>query len=423
MVLADMSCETRRKGNQFTSHENPPINDRSFEDLPPSPAGGDVREPSHEIQYGTKSKAALLFCVALTALALTSPFPGRAEQSEPNRSHASTEVQGSPEAEPIGEVSSLNWWTSLRENMRLNTDFVSRFETNSGANSFSTLNALGLDFHSVAATETGNIGTFVLQPYLVRRDRARPVMPHLEGPSDWEVELHDFYFNLTRWGRGRTNVKIGHFDVPFGLEPMTDTHFRIYQLMPMENLGMKKDWGVSLNGVLPKFDYEVALTRGSGFQYDARDGNYAVAGRIGTPSDRNFAVGIAAFEGRVLHQRRGLIVPRKRVGFDATWILGQFTLKAETSVGKDFDRGVFQTLGELDWLNLDGRLEAYVQTIYRRRRMPSGWTEKVAPRVGVNWLMSRSWSIEAQYGPEMVMMATRPEDYEFRVQLRFLHLN
>ena len=167
-----------------------------------------MREPLHEIQCGTKSKPALLllFCVALTALMLMGPFPGRAEQSEPNLSLASTEVLGSPEAELIEQVSSLNWWNSLRENMRLNTDFVSRFETNSGANSFSALNALGLDFHSVAATETGNIGTFVLQPYLVRRDRARPVMPHLESPNDWEVELHDFYFNLTRWGRGRTNV-------------------------------------------------------------------------------------------------------------------------------------------------------------------------------------------------------------------------
>ena len=36
----------------------------------------------------------------------------------------------------------------------------------------------------------------------------------------------------------------------------------------MQNLGMKKDWGVSLNGQMPTFDYEVSLTRGSGVELD-----------------------------------------------------------------------------------------------------------------------------------------------------------
>ncbi len=361
-----------------------------------------------------------------TTLVVTAQTPGsdaagdlQAKMSSGDDGRVAETEEANQGEQPPEQEGGVQWWKSVGENVRLSADVISRVESNPGVRAFSSLNAVGLDFHSVATSKSGNIGTLVLQPYLVRRDLARPIMAHLEGPNDWEVELHDFYFNLTRWGTGRTNIKLGHFDVPFGLEPLTDTHFKIYQLMPMENLGMKKDWGVSLNGVFPNLDYEVALTRGSGFQFDAREDNYAVSGRIGTPSDRNWILGIAAFQGRVLNQRRNVIVPRKRIGVDATWIMSQFTLKGEASFGKDFDRTVFHNLVELDWASVEETLSAYIQMIYLRRQMPFGWVNKVAPRVGVNWVVGRHWSLEGQYGPEMVMMMTRPEDWEFRVQLRY----
>ena len=341
-------------------------------------------------------------------------------------------------AAPAGQ-SGPKWLHSMGDNLRLNVDAISRFDSKRGPDAGSTLNTVGLDVHTVMSGGSGNVGVFVLQPYLVRRDNARPVMMHLEGPNDWEVELHDFYFNVTRWGRGRTNIKIGHFDVPFGLEPNTDTHFKIYQPIPMENLGMKKDWGVSLNGGLPKFDYEVALTRGSGFHYRSKENNnYAVSARIGTPSDRNFVLGVAVLQGRVLNPRRNILIPRKRLGLDASWVVSQFTLKGETSIGKDFNDNVYHNLLELDWVNADGTLSAYVQGVHLRRKgmmmggMPGmmgdmgtmrmfRWTNKVAPRVGANWLFSKRWSVEGQYGPEMVMPMTQREDWELRVQLRYVH--
>ena len=342
------------------------------------------------------------------------------------------------DASELAGQSGPKWLHSMGDNLRLNVDAISRFDSKRGPDAGSTLNTVGLDVHTVMSNGSGNVGVLVLQPYLVRRGNARPVMMHLEGPNDWEVELHDFYFNVTRWGRGRTNIKIGHFDVPFGLEPNTDTHFKIYQLIPMENLGMKKDWGVSLNGGLPKFDYEVALTRGSGFQYRSKENNnYAVSARIGTPSDRNFVLGVAVLQGRVLNPRRNILIPRKRLGLDASWIVSQFTLKGESSVGKDFNDNVYHNLLELDWGNADGTLSAYVQGVHLRRKMMMGgmpgmmgdmgtmrmfrWTNKVAPRVGANWLFSKRWSVEGQYGPEMVMPMTQREDWELRVQLRYVH--
>ena len=68
--------------------------------------------------------------------------------------------------------------------------------------------------------DEGDIGTLLLQLYVVRRDNQYSRFFRMNNDDAFVIELHDFYFNLTRFGRGRRNLKIGHFDVPFGLEPM-----------------------------------------------------------------------------------------------------------------------------------------------------------------------------------------------------------
>ena len=325
---------------------------------------------------------------------------------------------GEPEADGDSQREGFSWRDSVAENLRLGIDLISRVETTRQHRQAAPLNAIGLDAHKVISNSKGDVGTLVLQPYLVRRDNALMVMPHLEGPDDWELEPHDFYFNLTRWGRGRINIKAGHFDVPFGLEPLTDTHFTVKQLMPMQNLGMKKDWGVCLNGSLPRLDYEVSLTRGSGVQYANAGDNYVVAGRIGTPSDRNFIVGASGFYGRVLNPRRDIVVPRKRGGVDATWIFNRFSLKGEAAFGKNFNQDVFNSLLEFDWSRADGRLTAYVQGVYLGRKMTPGWDENVFSRFGVVWAIREHVSLAGEYSPGLVTMASRPLDAKFSLQLR-----
>ena len=66
---------------------------------------------------------------------------------------------------------------------------------------------------------------------------------HIDGMYDWELEFHDAYFKYSGPFKGRLNFRIGHFDVPFGLEQNVDTHSTLVQLMPMRNIGFKKDWG------------------------------------------------------------------------------------------------------------------------------------------------------------------------------------
>lgn len=338
-------------------------------------------------------------------------------------------------------------WDSLTTNLRFNIDFVSRIEMSRRRGKPFALNTIGIDLHKVVSSKDRDIGTLLLQTYLVRRDNVLIIHTHVEDDDDWEVEFHQFWFNLTQWGKGRTNLRLGHMLMPYGLEPSTDTHFTVYQLITMQNLGAKMDWGLSLNGTMPSFDYEVAILQGSGMEYTNAGKNYAVVGRIGTPSDRNFILGLSGFYGQILDPHRihryqsrvaepsrvdsalgrvpgegrgdDNLVRRLRVGLDFTWIINQFTLKGETSVGRDFDQDVLNSLLELDWSTPDRKFAAYVQTIYLGQRGPKGWDEDVLMRIGGIWSMDENWSLSGQYTQDIKTYGTRREDALFTLQLRY----
>ena len=98
----------------------------------------------------------------------------------------------------------------LSTNLRLSIDAVSRVETSRRRGQQFALNAIGIDLHRVVSSKYKDIGTLLLQPYVVRRDNSLMVMTNVEDDDGWEVEFHQFWFNLTRWGKGRTNIRFGH---------------------------------------------------------------------------------------------------------------------------------------------------------------------------------------------------------------------
>ena len=354
----------------------------------------------------------------------------------------------------VGEIESEERLRDkLLVNLRIDLDIITRGIYERRRDEFEGFNAIGLDIRKVITGRKGDIGVLVLQPYFVRRDNIDPerIPGHTDRrgieTDDSSVELHDFYFNLTRWGRGRRNIKIGHFDVPYGLEPYTDTHFTLHQLMPVQNLGMKKDWGVSLNGVLPWFDYEVAILRGSGMEYHSiGNRNYAIAGRIGTPSDRNFVVGLSGFYGKVFsphgidHFSAGVsdltgfgfdssyqrslgadfLIKRKRIGLDATWIISQFTLKAEVSVGRDFNQNVFNALAEINWLSKDEKTSAYIQGLHRGIKGDFGWDEDDIGTVGIDRAITEHLSVGARFHHRFSRLGGHDDDNTFMLQFRYL---
>ena len=186
------------------------------------------------------------------------------------------------------------------------------------------------------------------------------------------------------------------------MEPQVDTHFTLRQFIPVNNAGFKKDWGISLNGSPPKFDYEISLTRGTGVDLTGTDVDpFLVAGRIGTPSDKNVVVGLSALYGEVVsdmpihrvdhNDPRGEareadgFVRRLRVGVDSTLVFDQFTWRSEVSGGDDFEQQVFNALTELNWTSVDDVLSAYMQWLYLGQNGHLGWDENVIVRIGGVW--------------------------------------
>jgi hypothetical protein len=376
---------------------------------------------------------------SVTALANAQESLDQPEESGEIELNLENTLPGSDSA----EQESTSFLESLTDNLRLDVDVFTRIQTTSRRKEFEALSAIGLDMRKVFSDDSGDIGTAVLQPYLIRKDNPYMMptrMIETDQSDEFSVELHDFYFNYTRWGRGQTNVKIGHFDVPFGLDPLVDTHFTVRQYQAMHDAGFKKDWGVELNGALPKFDYAVSATTGTGMDFTGiRESPFLIAGRIGTPSDENTVYGVSGLYGEVIddhgahrvdesdprgdtRQERN-IVRRWRVALDATHMQGQWTYRGEAAAGSDFDQTVFDSLGEIEWTHSDEMFSAYLQGRYNAQDGFDGWDEDIQSRLGVKWRLNNTLTLSAQWVHEFAHYAeekggTHLVEDTFTVQLR-----
>lgn len=205
---------------------------------------------------------------------------------------------------------------------------------------------------------------------------------YTEKLDDVEVELHNAYLRL-RVLPPMLNVRIGHFYVPYGIQPWIDTHGTLLQSPAMEFIGLDRDWGVSLEGQNDKLEYQLGLTRGSGMEYFGRDNNFALAGKLSTPrigEHLNDWLGLSFLVGRIFDPmaverlRRwdmdekeekftGDVIKRWRTGIDGQKIIGPARLRFEISGGKD--AGEEDVLGEFFEtkyaLGKDSRWSSYLQ--------------------------------------------------------------
>lgn len=175
------------------------------------------------------------------------------------------------------------------------------------------------------------------------------LMP-VEGTEKFHAlkwELHNAYLRM-RALPPMGNVRVGHFYVPFGLQPWIDTHGTLLQGPAEEFIGMERDWGISVDGQNEIVEYQAGLTRGSGMEYFQRNDNYAFAGKLSTPrigQHVNDWLGISYLIGRIYDPmaverlyHMGIkrnIVQRWRVGIDGQKIVGPARLRFEVSGGKD----------------------------------------------------------------------------------------
>lgn len=177
-------------------------------------------------------------------------------------------------------------------NSRWSIDASTRITRNIEKNNNAFQQVLGLDIHKVFSNKTQDIGTLTFQPYIVKLNNVAQAPFIFDHGNDTELTWRIANFNYTALAQGKFNIRIGHFEVPFGLEHHVDTNGTLRQLT-INDRGIKADWGISVNGILPNLEYEIALTRGSGNDIKSTENPHIFSGRIATPSHKNLITGIS----------------------------------------------------------------------------------------------------------------------------------
>ncbi len=141
--------------------------------------------------------------------------------------------------------------------------------------------------------------------------------------------------------RDKNTFRLGHFQLPYGLNPVLAPRNSFILPLAAYDLGFKWDWGAAYKGSLGRYDYEVAGTTGVGERLSWPDGDALVSGRIGTPTYRDHEYGLSVLYGRAPRQMLNhLITPanvnRFRVAADTTLMKRPYrVLMAEAAIGKD----------------------------------------------------------------------------------------
>lgn len=282
----------------------------------------------------------------------------------------------------------------------------------------------GLDAYGKISGATTDLATLYLQVYIGHTENhPLPPLAIYEGPDDWEVfpKIVAANFHLRR--DRRLNLKVGHFELPYGLEAVINSNGTMRQFSHGSNLGMKLDWGATLNGTFPQFQYEIGLSRGSGFEYHSKDNPYALSGRIGTPVDSESfwgvsSAGISFFYGEI--DRRGRPhEERWRVGIDGQHYLGPIGLLTEISAGETESATTLNTLFEVNQSNRRETLLFYQQFRYIRQQVPGTWDDYSALHVGIRYAPDTHWALSAQWRQDLWQLASNPVHEVFSLQLRY----
>jgi len=305
----------------------------------------------------------------------------------------------------------------LGQNSRWSIDASTRLTRNIEQNNNAFSHVLGLDIHKVFSRAQHDIGTLTFQPYLVKLNNvSNPPFIFNDG-NDTQLTWRIANFNYTALAQGKFNIRLGHFEVPFGLEQHIDTNGTLRQLTS-KSRGIKADWGASINGILPQLDYEIALTRGSGNDIRSANNPYIFSGRIGTPTHKNLIAGASWFIGDVLGKND--VTQHKKVGLDITYYYYQWQFMAETSMGQTENNNTTNTFIEALWKSARESVSTYVQAGYRSMEINDNKTNSASYwLVGAQWVNQYGIDVSAQYKHHVKNTLNLDIDPTLSVQIRY----
>ena len=240
-------------------------------------------------------------------------------------------------------------------------DLAVRSEWPSGGSGTQGALYAGFDGHAVLSRNRGDFGTALVQLYVTKISNFSSPPRAFDHANDTEVIFRNLYFNWTGRSR-RTNVRLGHFEVPYGLEQIENTNGTLRQLMHTSNFGMKGDWGIALNGESSHLEYDLAWTRGTGNTRFGGVESGLVAASVGSRRDASFVLGLSGLTGAV--QTDAGPIDRHRVALDWGWYWRRLSFLGEVGGGRDDDGSARQALIELGIESGDGSWTSYTQFRY-----------------------------------------------------------
>lgn len=320
------------------------------------------------------------------------------------------------------EAAASQWMSSALQNTQYSIDLSSRYLHDFLQEKGGFQNAVGLDYYTKVTGVDRDVATVVIQLYGMRIDNHPRPAGFYEGEDDWEIMPRINTINIHLRSDRSLNLKLGHYEIPYGLEVPINSNGTIRQLNHGPNLGVKVDYGVGLNGTLEKFQYNFGVSRGAGVEFDLDTDAYVVAGRIGTVTDRESFYGINSAGISVFHTERntagGGILRRQRVGLDGQYYSGPFGVMSELSIGHDNNRLLLNSLIEGNIVNKRETLMAYTQYRHRSIDRLTGWDQMVSLGFGFRWAPDNHWALSAQVDRVVDAFSTSLQSTFAQLQLR-----
>ncbi len=316
----------------------------------------------------------------------------------------------------LGAVISAPCYADFSKNLRWSLDGSARLNHNDAMDNTSRIYAFGLDTHKVFTNASGDIGYGVGQLYWTKLSNHMPVPFLFTSKDDSDFIIREAHLNYTAGPNWLPNIRLGHFTLPFGLEESIDTNGRLLDYYLGKNLGSKLDWGLSLNKVISKIEYNVSYTLGGKDKLKSIDGSYAVTGRIGSLNHLDFVVGLSLYDGKIDG------ISRKRLAIDWRYYWGTWGILGELALGEDNKQdNIWQkekySLLELNKTSINEQLKLYSQLILRNRESQAN-TDKLI-NIGLSYQFTTQFELSMSGVKQINRPASGIKQQLARVQIRY----
>lgn len=314
----------------------------------------------------------------------------------------------------------ITTWAGWDDNSRFAFDIAARAAYEGRSNNQDGFLFTGVDGHKVFSTRSGDVATAMFQVYAATLHDVEGHPPIFSDENDTEITYRNLYVNFTGLTGRLMNLKIGHFEVPFGIEQMVTTNGSLRDYQHRSNLGVKADWGLSLNGQTRQFEYEVAWQRGSGNEWETRGDPGYFVGRIGTPRTRQLAAGVSFLRGDIYrYAQPEAPVERQRYALDLSYGWHRFEARGEVSWGHDFKDDVRNVLLELETASLDTSWSYYTQLRRQEVDRVQGKDHAASVSLGLKYEPDNRIALSAEFTHDLHTFAQRGHRNLLRTQARF----